>query len=826
MSAFAANPASQLPPDAPSADELVITLLNVSQNAINFMRPVYAAGTQEVVDFTIEFLNQAGQRMLGLPERPGVVMGKRFPHTHTLGIFDFYRQVFASGAPGRFDVNYRQDGLDNFFQLSAQRSGNLLVVIFTDTSEHDWRAAEQALRDSQAREQASRAEAEIQRQRLYSVLMQLPANVATNRGPDHVFDLVNPRYQQLFPTRTLKGLPIRQALPELVGQQHLAILDRVYQTGDPYYGHELETWVDFGNTGRLEKCYFNVFFQAIRNTQGQIDGLLNFSFDVTEQVVARQQVQLLNEELEFRVLERTQEVQRAQAEAEWQKQRLERLFMQAPAAICILKSPDLVFELVNPAYQQLFPGRQLLNLPLLQALPELQGHSVSQTFREVYQTGLTHEEQALLIPIFRPADGVLENRYFNFIQQARHNETGDIDGVLVFAFEVTEQVEARKATEASAKQLRLITDALPVLIGYLDREEKYRFANQAYQTWFNQNPKNLLGRPVREVVGEKAYAGVSGYIQRALAGERVDFEARMPYRENFTKHIRTSYVPDFQGNQVQGFYTLVSDITDQVEAQRAVRESEQQAKALARELAGTNEELRLSNQQLTRTNIDLDNFIYTASHDLKAPILNIEGLIEVLLDQLSPESLQSEAVQQITDLIRGSVKRFRRTIDHLTEITKLQKENQAEAYPINLAALIADVQSDLAPAIQAAGARIDVNVSASPTVVFLEKNLRSILYNLLSNAVKYSSPERPPVVQVRSQMTEAYQVISVQDNGLGINPEQKQKVFGMFQRLHNHVEGSGVGLYMVKKIIENADGKIELESKVGEGSVFKVYFRR
>jgi PAS domain S-box-containing protein len=549
-----------------------------------------------------------------------------------------------------------------------------------------------------------------------------------------------------------------------------------------------------------------------------------FAYEVTTQVQARQQVQALNEKLETRVAERTQQVAKAQAQAEQQKIRLERLFMEAPAAICILDGPDLVYELVNPSYQQLFPNRELLGKPVLEALPEIIDNSVYRTFQKVYQTGKTHEEKALHIPLYRPHDNVLEDRYFNFIQQARLDEYGRPDGVLVFAFEVTDQVQARQASEASAHQLRLLTNALPVLIGYLDKEEKYRFANQAYQAWFNQNPEELLGRPVAEVVGHKAYHGVKGYIDRALAGERLDFEATMPYRENFTKHIRTSYIPDIQNGEVKGFYTMLNDITEQVEARQLVEQSEQQAKKLARELAAANEELKTTNQQLTHTNVDLDNFIYTASHDLKAPILNIEGLMEALQENLSQESLQSETVHYIINLITNSVQRFKRTIDHLTELTKLQKENSADASSVQLAEIIAGVQLDLTPQIKSARAQIEVNVTQCSTIRFSEKNLRSIVYNLLSNAIKYHAPERVPFVQVHCHETNEYRVLTVQDNGLGMDLTDKHKIFAMFQRLHNHVEGSGIGLYMVKRILENAGGKIEVESKVSEGSVFRVYF--
>ena len=168
-----------------------------------------------------------------------------------------------------------------------------------------------------------------------------------------------------------------------------------------------------------------------------------------------------------------------------------------------------------------------------------------------------------------------------------HRQT---QGILAFVVDTTTKVQAHLATEASERQLRLLTDALPVLIGYLDREERYRFANRAYEPWFNQKPEDLLGRAVREVVGAPSYAVVKPYIDRALAGERVDFEAQMPYREHFTRFMKTSYVPDMQDGTVMGFYTLVTDITEQVHARELVER-------LNAELALANEELEGKNRR-------------------------------------------------------------------------------------------------------------------------------------------------------------------------------------------------------------------------------------
>jgi signal transduction histidine kinase/AmiR/NasT family two-component response regulator len=126
--------------------------------------------------------------------------------------------------------------------------------------------------------------------------MQAPALICVLRGPEHVFELVNPLYQNLFPTRTLVGRPIREALPELADQQFFAKLDGVFATGDPFAGKETPALLDRSGTGSLEQAYFDFVYQPLTE-DGRVEGVIVFGHEVTEQVVARQQANALAEEL-------------------------------------------------------------------------------------------------------------------------------------------------------------------------------------------------------------------------------------------------------------------------------------------------------------------------------------------------------------------------------------------------------------------------------------------------------------------------------------------------------------------------------------------------
>jgi PAS domain S-box-containing protein len=847
------------PADLASAAELLQVVLGTSQNGIMLLRPVYDAAGTTIIDLAWAYLNPAAQQMLRLPQCPPESFLTLFPTAEAAGIFGFYRDAFLSGGPERRQNNYQHDGLDGYYLLVAQRQGDVLVVNFTDTNDRARTDIVQELRASQARELEARAETERQRRRLEQMLHDAPAMICVFEGPQHVFRFVNPTYQASIGPRPLLGLSLIEAIPELVGQPFPGLLDAVYRTGETFRAAEMMVQYDYENAGSrtTEQRYYNFVYQARHDHRGSIDGIYVFAYDVTSQVLARQEVQVLNEELaaineelrasndeflssnaalalseqalhtlnqelELRVAERTREAQNARAAAEHQRARLERLFRAAPAAICILAGPELVYELVNPGYQALFPGRPLLGLPIAKALPEIADHAVYYSFRQVFETGITHEEPGLLIPIARPEDGVLEDRYFNYVQQARFDEQGRVDGVLVFAFEVTAQVLASQAAEAAAQRLRLLTDALPVLISYLDRDERYQFVNQSYRRWFGHAPATMIGRSVLELIGPHAYTGVQQYIARALAGERLEFEARMPYREDFVRYIHTDYIPDVQQGEVRGFYALVTDVTEHVEARQQVQELNQELAAINEEMRVANEELRDTNNRLSHTNVDLDTFVYIASHDLKAPIANIEGLLLALEEQLPAPVRQDAAVTHLLELMGESVNRFQRTLNQLTDVSKLQQAHAEPPEAVDLSALAEAIRLDLAPLLTATNGHLVLPPTTDRTVRFSPKNLRSILYNLLSNAIKYRAPDRPPLVTLRTSYANGYVQLEVQDNGLGLTDEQQGKLFVMFRRLHTHVEGTGVGLYMVRRIVENAGGSIEVVSQPGLGSTFTV----
>lgn len=677
-----------LPAGLPADPALLPTLLDLLPLGVIYYTPVLDAANT-LTDLTLAYLNPAAQRMTQLPAQPATTYRQQFPTTDDNGAWEFHRQAWQASEPRQFQFYYDADGFDSFFRVTARRVGEGLLVFFTDTRDEIRSQAEQALRESQAREQAARAEAERERAQLQALLAQAPVAIGLFTGDELRVATINPRMASLlgYTPAELLGQPLFERAPELQGQGFDELMRQVRATQVPYIGQEVAATVQ--RHGQAQRVYFNFVYQPLYGAEGQVTGILNVAVEVTEQVQARQQVEQLNQELESRVQARTREAQQAQQLAEVQRQRLERLIWQAPAAICILTGPNLVYELVNPAYQQLFPGRALQGKPLLEALPELAGLPVWHTLQRVYQTGETHQELEMHIPVAPVEGGPREDFYFHYVQQALRDAQDTITGIIVFAFDVKGQVQARR-----------------------------------------------------------------------------------------------------------------------------------QVQHLNEELTATNAELLDSNARLMHINTDLDTFVYTASHDLKAPIANVEGLLLALHRQLAAETAQQPLVARLLTLMQESIARFQLTIGHLTNIGQLQR---AEASAdVDLRALVADVQQDLASLLLTSQATLTLDLEQCPRVHCSPKTLRSVVYNLLSNAVKYRAPDRVPQVRLRCYPAPGQVVLEVQDNGLGLSPAQQAKLFRMFERQHTHVEGSGVGLYMVKRLVENAKGTIAVQSQLGVGSTFMI----
>ncbi|WP_231570071.1 PAS domain-containing sensor histidine kinase [Sporocytophaga myxococcoides] len=353
--------------------------------------------------------------------------------------------------------------------------------------------------------------------------------------------------------------------------------------------------------------------------------------------------------------------------------------------------------------------------------------------------------------------------------------------------------------------------------------------NGTIASW-NEGAKRIKGYNEDEIIGkhfsvfyteEKKKQKYPEYelVQAGIHGKFEDEGLRVRKDgSTFYANVLITALHDTSGKLI-GFSKITRDLTER----KFLEESLQSMNTdLENKVKERTDELLKTIKELKRINNDLDNFIYTASHDLKAPISNIEGLISNLFEELGEQSLLNVDLRDIKEMIDISVEKFQITIKDLTEIAKIQKESLETVELVGLSELIDDVKITISDQISRNNAEIIYHLEDCNEIKFVRKNLKSIIYNLISNGIKYRSPERNPIVKIMCSSDEYYNTIICQDNGLGIKAENIDKIFNMFKRFHDHVEGSGVGLYIVKRIIENAGGRIDVESVEGEGSIFKV----
>jgi PAS domain S-box-containing protein len=225
-------------------------------------------------------------------------------------------------------------------------------------------------------------------------------------------------------------------------------------------------------------------------------------------------------------------------------------------------------------------------------------------------------------------------------------------------------------------------------------------------------------------------------------------------------------------------------------------------------------------EELTHQNLDLQQFAYITSHNLRAPIANIMGLVNLY----DPENTQQENQQLIANL-GESARNLDTVVRDLNDLLLIRTLPQEERQVVQLEKAFHFIRQSLHAEISASLARIQVDFTAAPEVVSVRSYVLSILYNLLSNALKYRSPDRDLHIKVQSAPEGDYTCLAVTDNGLGIDlAKNKDKLFGMYKRFHQHIEGKGLGLHLVKTQIETLGGSIRVQSEKDKGTTFKVLF--
>jgi PAS domain S-box-containing protein len=396
--------------------------------------------------------------------------------------------------------------------------------------------------------------------------------------------------------------------------------------------------------------------------------------------------------------------------------------------------------------------------------------------------------------------------------------------------EETQKVQARlseeiEATRRAEQQLRLITDATPGLISYIDREKRYRFVNRQYTTWFKLEASAILGRTMAEILGQEAFIRLEPHFDRARDGETVEFETEVPYREGGTRWIHAHYIPHRSTTgEINGVFVLVLDVTERrrMEASLATAHAELECHSHTLEVTVAERTARLREAVG-----ELEAFSYSIAHDMRAPLRSMQGFSRLLLEEHAAQ-LDDAGKSYLQRIVASSDRLDRLIQDVLNYSRVVQHDLRMER--VDTQKLLDGIIATY-PNLQPPRANIRIE-SPIPPVNANPAALTQVISNLLGNAVKFVKEGTLPDVRVSALQTVeatpdgeiAWVRLQFSDNGIGIPKDSQKRLFAMFQRLHRPelYEGTGMGLAIVRKAVERMGGRLGVESDEGRGSCFWV----
>lgn len=597
-------------------------------------------------------------------------------------------------------------------------------------------------------------------------------------------------------------------------------IDHILKGGNPFYADSLQ--LQLNRKGFLEETYWTFSYSPAFNDKGEVEGIFCACTEVTNTVLNERRLKSLKDVSEkmsqFQTLEQAAQLTCDILHQDKEDTPFSMIYLLngAGTAATLLGKGGIAGDAVPSTIDLTVSGADW-DLKAIQDSLQMSVIDIKE-----FRRGIGKElelpdglQKIAVLPVMRPGKdhllgffitGISPKLVYNAEYSGFHSL---VAGQIATAIT---SVQAREELAHQQEYLKEIFHQAPVGIAIVRGPQHIiDLANPGVCEIWGRKAEDVLGKPVIEALPEVSDQGIIQLLDNVIQTGEPFIANELPVLlqrkgELETVYLNFIYHPlrDSKGI-ISGLIAVAIDISEQVKYRQSIE-------AL--------------NEELLATNADLDNFVYSASHDLKAPISNIEGLMHALVEYLPEETLQSDTVKRVIELIQSSVDRFKRTVTDLTDVAKIQREAGDDVGSLNLASIIKEVQLDFEPEIAASDALVETELDPDAIIQFSAKNLRSIIYNLLSNALKYRSPDRRPVIKIITETKSDYVVLSVIDNGLGIEQENINKIFSMFKRMHDHVEGSGVGLYIVKRIIENAGGSIEVKSEVGQGSIFKIFFKR
>lgn len=403
--------------------------------------------------------------------------------------------------------------------------------------------------------------------------------------------------------------------------------------------------------------------------------------------------------------------------------------------------------------------------------------------------------------IIRP-DGTLRHIYSQ--TQYDFDDEGKPAGLHGVAHDITDRKEAEAALAQSEANMRLIMDLIPQSIFVKDIHGKYIFANKSFATLMGLSVEQMAERTIEEII-------ISNYNTEYLLTR--DEEV---LQKNATVVIPEFTFTDHDGNKRllhinKGPFTVAGTkdkavlcITEDITEQKAAEAERRQMLA-----------------DIVQRNKDLEQFSYIVSHNLRAPVANILGLSELI----KHPGLRLKETDELIGHLSVAAGKLDEVIMDMNNILQVKNTESKRRELVRFSDLVANIRMSIDRYMEREDVQLISDFSAINEMMTVKSYLYSIFLNLISNSIKFRQAEVKPVIEVTSTLRDNKVLLSFRDNGLGIDLKKRgEQVFGLYKRFHFHVEGKGMGLFMVKTQVESLGGKISISSEVNKGTEFLIEF--
>ena len=465
----------------------------------------------------------------------------------------------------------------------------------------------------------------------------------------------------------------------------------------------------------------------------------------------------------------------------------------------------------------------ILGMSGQEAWPEI-WDDVLPLLRLVTEKGEAIWRENQLIPIFR--NGQLEDVYWTFGYSPVKDETGSIVGVLTVCTDTTEAYIAANKLRESERRFREIADLSPVWIWITDTEVNVQYANKELLKYIGiANSSDFTDQAWENIVHPDDIGIVQNGFKRAVE-EKTDFALEYRVKNAASgqfEWFKVLAVPRIENGKLKGFIGTAMNI----EQHKSFENN------LQNEVEVRTKELADSNIQLEKMNKELQSFAYISSHDLQEPLRKIQMFAEVLMDK--EYNNLSENGKLKFDKIQSAANRMQSLINDLLAYSRTDTEKRIFEV-VALGAVIKEVQNDLSEELR--NKKGEVNLLSNCKVEVVPFQFRQLIYNLISNSLKYARTNVPPIIEIEGKIVNGIKIgehilkkdehfaqITITDNGIGFENQFSEKIFEVFQRLHGKQEyiGTGIGLAIVKKIVQNHNGYISASGEPNKGAVFQIY---